>query len=1106
METTNIYSLGGLGINNRSDGGAGIVNEMSGIGNINIPLNNCYQQNNYDGISTAIQHENIQQLYFPPGTINSCTNGIGQIQNNGISPGLNCLSGQQLLAGNPSIYHYLYNKHLNNQLFTPFVSPLQQNGVKIDGFKTGIENQDSFSTFISDPGINNASEDENKSEKLRTAAAAQMIINEMNKNRQNQLIHEGNCAVGNSSTGKSFATVTEGNAQLLQKQLQLGGILQSDNSLSIVGSNSGDNESNINIICTGDSNITNNTSNNGNLNVENNNLTLIQSSNTGEDTNSVSGCVFGQGLSSNSATVSTPFGMIPVIPKLGVQTIQDQIQSQYYNLLLQEQLQQAQKHLQSCHNNNFGIGNDLVSGETNTGGKNNTNTNNIFVTGVNPDTSGQTEGNNGVKTAINGIRMDNNENKERIPVDVNNTLLQQIQQMIMTGGLVIGNHILGGIQSCSQSQQNINQQMQLYSIIQQRQMLQRQHQIKELSLNNNYYNQQIKHGIGNVTGSVSIPINGIQAIPNIQNPLGLQLITNCNKPIGVDLQMLQGFVNGAMNYNVGLNDSGNVKLIGNHLSGLATRNNDDIKCQSTQMYDSEKKKADFYDPAIGDELRAVLGLSASAIRGIKTNKNTQEKIVPGITTENNLSIIGGNDGDHSTSENILDGFHINDIKFGKLKDSNIEFSTKAGAYERKPTVNSSKKSHKKISNRGISKNSSNKLHASNLLSIIENEQLSKIGTCKTGGEHSKNTNENVDITNDKNSSTIRGDRAGSNNHNNSDCFVSQSELNRIEYLQFAAKTIPTLVKDYIPSFSGKFASIPLPSVCENAINGKQYTSNSSSSSISASSMYFNYPQQNDIEASTAAKRTMQGLRSRRNKVVPNNNCCNNIDYSSLNNDKSATKNCDISSNPPTFLSHVLKSIRSMSSRDRSYFINNILGLKMVAKEKLVPWMDMPCDMNKKKAKTGLGPNTRESLRKELKKQGEFFRLASTKDEFLCDTKMINNYNPKQYGCQFNNNNEVSNDSNAFNNICTGLKLGSQKGLLNNCNSISIEDEKSFTLGAGIHGISSTSVSSSTVGASSPARLMPNSLSSVYNFDLSGNRFMNVTNNENELKNNFRARY
>ncbi|KAH7647639.1 hypothetical protein FG379_001438 [Cryptosporidium bovis] len=1116
MENTNINSFGGFGINN-SDAGISIFNNnVSGTGNGNSILNNNYQQNNYGGISNAIQHDNIQQFHFSPGIINNGTNNTGIIQNNGITPGINCLFPQQLITGNPQLYPYLYNNHLNNPLFSSSISSLPQHGInKGDGFVTGIENQDSLSTVVADSGIKNVSEDEDKSGRLKAAAAAQMIMNEINKNRfQSQLVYEGGCVGVNSSTGKNCAIGNEGHAQMLQRQLQFGGVVSNNNSLNQIGT-SGNNDNNINGI---------NACDNGNIN---NNQTLVSSFNTGEDANLVAGGIFGHGLVGNNMAIPTPFGLFPFIPKLCNYQIQDQIQNQYYQQLLQEQLQQVQRYiqnLQNLQNSNFVASNDLPTGEIGKGGKNDSNASNIFGSSINLDTNKQKE-NGSVQATEDDVKVDANENKEeRVPLDLSNPLVQQqIQQMVMAGaGVTVGNQILGGTHNNNQSQQNIYHQMHLYSLIQ-RQMLQKQQQIKELALNSANNNQQIKNGVGAVPGSVSIPIKGVQAMPNIQNSLGLQqlIASYNNKAIGSDLQITQGFNKGSLNYNSELKNSGNITFNVNSGSALAIQNNGDNQYQTKYVDDPGKSKTNYYDPAIGDELRAVLGLSASAIRGIKTNKNTQGKVGSGVDVENNVSNFGeGNN--NCTSRNIIDSLDIDGIEFGKLKDTSIEHSLRNETYERKSTAQNSRKAYRKISNRGISKNSS-KHQASNLLSIIENEQLSKMVTGKARDENSKNMIENIDVTNNKTSSIVNGDKTRSNN---SDHFVSQNELNRIEYLHFTVETIPTLVKDYIPSFSGKFAFIPLPSICDNANNGKQYTSNSSSS-ISASSIFFNWSKQNDIDSNTGSKKTILGLRSRRNKIVSsinaddsnvNTSSSRNLYYSSLNNDKLTTKNCDISSKLPKFLLNVLRSIRLMGSKDGFYCIKDVVGLKMVAKEKLTSWMDMPCDMNKKKAKTGLGPNTRESLRKELKKQGEFFRLVSTKDEFLCDTKMINNYNPRPYICHFSTSGDVDNESGTTNNTLDS-KLECEKGLLNNGDSILIKqdpehskgdfnncsvNDNNFTPSVELQGVVSTSVSSSTIGAGSPARWMSSSLPSTDNSDLSSNRSKVVINNEHESDINFRA--
>ncbi|KAJ1614854.1 hypothetical protein OJ252_440 [Cryptosporidium canis] len=294
---------------------------------------------------------------------------------------------------------------------------------------------------------------------------------------------------------------------------------------------------------------------------------------------------------------------------------------------------------------------------------------------------------------------------------------------------------------------------------------------------------------------------------------------------------------------------------------------------------------------------------------------------------------------------------------------------------------------KRTAARSLAK-SSGKLQASNLLSIIEGEQALKgiqssglggsmsragVGEHGIGGLRDKSEEGGLMLDNegmlglgghpvsDLVAGGVSSGVGGSGGRLHASHMISPSEMSRIENLHFSVETVPHLVKDYVPAFSGKFAFLPQPPLDGSGAGGYDYSESCSAGGAGGGSQSHHYGgEQGNPEGGSVS----HGLRSRKPK------------NSSSGHTKEDVSAAQRGLHLPKLLPSILTSICGGE------------GLKMVAKEKLSFWMDLPCNMDRKKAKTGLGPSTRESLRKELKKQGELFRLVSTKDEFLCDSKMI----------------------------------------------------------------------------------------------------------------------
>lgn len=453
-----------------------------------------------------------------------------------------------------------------------------------------------------------------------------------------------------------------------------------------------------------------------------------------------------------------------------------------------------------------------------------------------------------------------------------------------------------------------------------------------------------------------------------------------------------------------------------------------------QQQQQQQLHSTHHHSLIGDELRAVLGLSASAIRGVKVSKQqTPEELASSRRGSESLLDGHGSSGSHAMdlisglggSNNIRMGNNssrlINGSGNGEMLIDDLEGKATISALSSSSSIVGSgttaqssvgRRMSRRAAGRGTgASRSSGRFQASNLLSIIESEQAIK-GTqnsnlnsisSKGGGQDSTGINTKseqggisigsegmMDLSDHTVSSMIKsngnaitsstnitgstyGRYGGSNRINGSQMIISPSELSRIENLHFSVETVPHLVKDYVPAFSGKFAFLPQPPLDGSSSTGdysEYYYSNNSGSG----SQNHHYKggeggglQGNQQEGGSIS----QGLRSRRVKSS-NADCNNENNNNNKGEDGSMQQEMHLSKLVPDILSSICGGE----------------GLKMVAKEKLSFWMDLPCNMDRKKAKTGIGPSTRESLRKELKKQGELFRLVSTKDEFLCDSKMI----------------------------------------------------------------------------------------------------------------------
>lgn len=426
---------------------------------------------------------------------------------------------------------------------------------------------------------------------------------------------------------------------------------------------------------------------------------------------------------------------------------------------------------------------------------------------------------------------------------------------------------------------------------------------------------------------------------------------------------------------------------------------------------------------IGDELRAVLGLSASAIRGVKVNKqqaveetvsnrrameNILDGGVPAGHHLDSFAGLGGTRGGGHNSSRLVTCANTGDVL---MKDLDVKAAMSALASSSSSSMAAGsgatqnpigRRVSRRTASRGVSR-SSGKMQASNLLSIIESEQALKNiqGSVSRGGGASARLRtksedgggiillegDGTDLSNHSVSGLVENGSSSGNNVGSgrfggrtqaSSQVISPSELNRIENLHFSVETVPHLVKDYVPAFSGKFAFLPQPPLDSSSGGGSSFTggydfsenhSTGGGAGTGSQSHQYGGGQQEGGNIS-------HGLRSR--KARNNNsgggggsNC--RVISGGTGRETSMTK-------PEMHLSRLLPNILTSICGGK--------GLKMVAKEKLSFWMDLPCNMDRKKAKTGLGPSTRESLRKELKKQGELFRLVSTKDEFLCDSKMI----------------------------------------------------------------------------------------------------------------------